>query len=53
MQQLYFNNISTQFVVGPNGNLVAEEVGTFRNDSTLAQSLGIPKLTEEKSQTAV
>lgn len=50
MQQLYFNNISTQFVVGPNGNLVAEEVGTFRNDSTLAQSLGIPKLTEEKSQ---
>jgi len=50
MQQLYFNNISTQFVIGPNGNLVAEEVGTFRNDSTLAQSLGIPKLTEEKSQ---
>lgn len=50
MQQLYFNNISTQFVVDPNGNLVAEEVGTFRNDSTLAQSLGIPKLTEEKSQ---
>ncbi|AUL73074.1 ligand-gated channel protein [Pseudoalteromonas sp. 13-15] len=50
MQQLYFNNISTQFVVGPNGTLVAEEVGTFRNDSTLAQSLGIPKLKEEKSQ---
>ncbi|MGO2129457.1 MAG: TonB-dependent receptor plug domain-containing protein [Pseudoalteromonas prydzensis] len=50
MQQLYFNNISTQFVVGPNGNLVAEEVGTFRNDSTLAQSIGIPKLKEEKSQ---
>ncbi len=50
MQQLYFNNISTQFVVNDAGNLVAEEVGTFRNDSTLAQSLGIPKLTEEKSQ---
>ncbi|WP_442961350.1 TonB-dependent receptor plug domain-containing protein [Pseudoalteromonas sp.] len=50
MQQLYFNNISTQFVVGPNGTLVAEEVGTFRNDSTLAQSIGIPKLKEEKSQ---
>ncbi|NYR12275.1 TonB-dependent receptor [Pseudoalteromonas sp. MIP2626] len=51
MQQLYFNNISTQFVVDDvTGNLVAEEVGTFRNDSTLAQSLGIPKLTEEKSQ---
>ncbi|MGO2370888.1 MAG: TonB-dependent receptor plug domain-containing protein [Pseudoalteromonas prydzensis] len=50
MQQLYFNNISTQFVVGPDGTLVAEEVGTFRNDSTLAQSIGIPKLKEEKSQ---
>lgn len=50
MQQLYFNNISTQFVVGENGNLVAEEVGTFRNDSALAQSLGIPRLKEEKSQ---
>ena len=50
MQQLYFNNISTQFVVGPNGDLIAEEVGTFRNDSTLAQSIGIPKLKEEKSQ---
>ncbi|CAM4245399.1 TonB-dependent receptor plug domain-containing protein [Pseudoalteromonas ostreae] len=50
MQQLYFNNISTQFVVGPNDTLVAEEVGTFRNDSTLAQSIGIPKLKEEKSQ---
>ena len=50
MQQLYFNNISTQFVVGENGTLVAEEVGTFRNDSTLAQSIGIPKLKEEKSQ---
>lgn len=50
MQQLYFNNISTQFVVGPNGDLVAEEVGTFRNDSALAQSIGIPKLKEEKSK---
>tara|TARA_Y100000782_G_scaffold107622_1_gene130120 strand:- start:457 stop:3468 length:3012 start_codon:yes stop_codon:yes gene_type:complete len=50
MQQLYFNNISTQFVVGDDGSLVAEQVGTFRNDSTLAQSIGIPKLKEEKSQ---
>ncbi|WP_405632243.1 TonB-dependent receptor plug domain-containing protein [Pseudoalteromonas sp. Ld20] len=49
MQQLYFNNVSTQFI-GDNGNLVAKQVGTFRNDSTLAQSLGIPKLKEEKSQ---
>ncbi|WP_404339852.1 TonB-dependent receptor plug domain-containing protein [Pseudoalteromonas mariniglutinosa] len=50
MQQLYFNNVSTQFVVGPNGGLIAEQVGTFRNDSTLAQSIGIPQLKEEKSQ---
>ncbi|WP_432651937.1 TonB-dependent receptor plug domain-containing protein [Pseudoalteromonas arctica] len=50
MQQLYFNNISTQFVVGADSTLVPEEVGTFRNDSTLAQSIGIPKLKEEKSQ---
>lgn len=57
MQQLYFNNVGTQFVVdvndaNGNGNtteLIAQEVGTFRNDSTLAQAIGIPGLTEEKS----
>ncbi|MDN4503903.1 TonB-dependent receptor [Alteromonadaceae bacterium BrNp21-10] len=49
MQQLYFNNVSTQFVVNGEGNLVAEEVGTFRNDSTLAQAIGIPELKEEES----
>jgi len=51
MQQLYFNNVGTQFVTDPaTGNLVAEEVGTFRNDSTLAQAIGIPQLKEEQSQ---
>ncbi|MBN7819893.1 TonB-dependent receptor [Bowmanella yangjiangensis] len=50
MQQLYFNNIGTQFVVNSQGVLVAQEVGTFRNDSNLAQAIGIPELTEEKSQ---
>ncbi|MCC2607227.1 TonB-dependent receptor plug domain-containing protein [Planctobacterium marinum] len=44
MQQLYFNNISTQF-----NNGVAAQVGTFRNDSQLAKELGIPQLEEEKS----
>jgi iron complex outermembrane receptor protein len=48
MQQLYFNNLGTQFV-SVNGALVAQEVGTFRNDSTLAQAIGIPALKEEKS----
>ena len=57
MQQLYFNNVGTQFVVDvndANGNgdtseLIAQQVGTFRNDSTLAQAIGIPGLTEEQS----
>jgi iron complex outermembrane receptor protein len=52
MQQLYFNNISTQFVTDPNnleGDLIAEQVGTFRNDSVLAQAIGIPELKEEES----
>lgn len=57
MQQLYFNNISTQFRVdttdvdgdGDTTELIAQEVGTFRNDSDLAQAIGIPELTEEKS----
>lgn len=49
MQQLYFNNISTQFVASPSGGLVAVERGTFRNDSALAQAIGIPSLKEEES----
>jgi iron complex outermembrane receptor protein len=44
MQQLYFNNISTQFIGG-----VQIETGTFRNDSPVAQAIGIPKLKEEES----
>jgi iron complex outermembrane receptor protein len=57
MQQLYFNNVSTQFVVdvddvdgdGDTDELIAQQVGTFRNDSSLAQAIGIPGLKEEKS----
>lgn len=57
MQQLYFNNISTQFVVdvddvdgdGDTTDLIAQQVGTFRNDSSLAQAIGIPALKEEES----
>jgi iron complex outermembrane receptor protein len=44
MQQLYFNNISTQFIDG-----VQVETGTFRNDSALARAIGIPELKEEES----
>jgi iron complex outermembrane receptor protein len=53
MQQLYFNNISTQFVTNPtdpSGDQIAVQIGTFRNDSTLAKSIGIPELKEEESQ---
>ena len=52
MQQLYFNNISTQFVTNPDdpdGDQIAVQVGTFRNDSKLAQAIGIPELKEEES----
>ena len=50
MQQLYFNNISTQFRdVG--GDQIAFEVGTFRNDSAIARAIGIPELDAETSVT--
>ena len=46
MQQLYFNNVSTQFNT-VNGQTIAQEIGTFRNDSAIAKAVGIPELTEE------
>lgn len=49
MQQIYFNNISTQFnKVGD--EFIASQVGTFRNDSDLAKMIGIPELKEETSR---
>ena len=53
MQQQYFNNISTQFVQNPDdpdGQQVAVQVGTFRNNSDLAKAIGIPQLKEETSR---
>ena len=49
MQQLYFNNVSTQFIVDENEQFSADQVGTFRNDSVLAELIGVPKLKEEQS----
>lgn len=49
MQQLYFNNVSTQFLVDDQNLLVAEQVGTYRNDSLVANAIGIPRLKEEQS----
>jgi len=47
LQQQYFNSTSTVFVDG-----LPNEVATFRNDSQLAQVLGIPALKEEQSASA-
>lgn len=52
MQQQFFNNIGTQFVQNPDdpdGPQIPVEIGTFRNDSALAQAIGIPELKEEES----
>ena len=51
MQQLYYNTLSTQFIVTPtsNGEAIPVEIGTFRNDGTLARAVGIPALDEETS----
>ncbi len=45
MQQIYFNNNSTQFNQG-----VLRTVGTYRNDSDLAKAVGVPELKEETSR---
>jgi len=45
LQQRYYANTATVFTSG-----VANEVGTFPNDSRPAQLLGIPKLSPEKSK---
>lgn len=44
LHQLYFNTVSTLFVGG-----TPFEVGTFSNDSQVAQILGIPNLKQETS----
>ncbi len=46
MQQLFFNNVSTQFNT-VDGQQIAQEIGTFRNDSAIAEAVGIPALKEE------
>ncbi len=51
MQQLYFNNVSTQFGPDPDNpdEQIAREIGTFRNDSAIAKQVGIPELKQETS----
>ena len=49
LHQLYFTNVSTQFVTNAAGETVAQERGTYRNDSSVAKALGIPDLKQEQS----
>lgn len=44
LQQIHFNNLSTQFVDGQ-----AYQVGTFNNESAVTQAFGIDKLRAETS----
>ncbi|MHC8441580.1 MAG: TonB-dependent receptor plug domain-containing protein [Candidatus Eutrophobiaceae bacterium] len=48
MHQLYFNNVSTQFVTVDSAS-VARETGTFRNNHPLAKELGVPALKSEEA----
>ncbi len=48
MQQKFFNSTSTQFIE-VDGVSVAQERGTFRNDSDVARALNIPELKKETS----
>lgn len=48
VHQRYFSNTSTQFIVA-NGVTTPNNVGTYRNDSKIAESLGIPSLKAETS----
>ena len=49
LHQLYFTNVSTQFVTNAAGETFSEERGTYRNDSPVARALGIPDLKQERS----
>ncbi|RLD18528.1 MAG: TonB-dependent receptor, partial [Bacteroidetes bacterium] len=48
LQQVYFNNLSTQFV-DVDGEQVAVQVGTFNNESNVTKAFGIKPLTAETS----
>lgn len=50
MQQVHFNNTSTQFNANDAGEFVPSEVRTYRNDSEAARLMGIPELKEETSK---
>ncbi|RMF30424.1 MAG: TonB-dependent receptor [Bacteroidetes bacterium] len=50
LHQIYFNNLSTQFVTDPvTGDQVPVQVGTFNNQSPVARAFGIAALKPETS----
>ena len=53
LHQLWFNNVSTQFVVDPGTEqLVPQNVLTSNNESRVTKAFGVPDLTEETSLNA-
>jgi iron complex outermembrane receptor protein len=48
LHQIYYNATATQF----DNNGIPQEVGTFSNESRVAQELGIPTLKQEESASA-
>lgn len=53
LQQLWFNNVSTQFVADRDtGELSARQVLTSQNDSPVTRAFGIPELGQETSLNA-
>jgi iron complex outermembrane receptor protein len=49
LQQLWFSNVSTQFIPDAMGVLQPNQVLTSNNRSPVTKAFGIPELTEEKS----
>ena len=49
LQQLWFSNVSTQFVPDATGTLAPTQVLTSNNASPVTKAFGIPKLREERS----
>ncbi|MCX5744609.1 MAG: TonB-dependent receptor [Proteobacteria bacterium] len=52
LQQLWFSNVSTQFLADAAGALTPAQVLTSNNASPVTKQFGIPELTEEKSVNA-
>ncbi len=49
LHQVWFNNVSTQFVLDENNELIAKQVMTAHNKSGVAKAFGMPALKEETS----